>query len=146
MMSLRFVFVLFVCLHVSPVISAQTSTQQDVQKVIRNLFEGFSALNAKLILDECTSDVVILEDGVIWTRDSIMAWENNVKGQPVKRENTFEFHKTEVTDSMAWVYYDNKATFSRNDKSRTVRWLESAVLVKRNGGWKVRMLHSTRLP
>jgi ketosteroid isomerase-like protein len=114
-----------------------------VQQAITGVFDGFSALSLEKIMRHCTPDVTILEDGVVWNADSIATAMKRVQGMDFKRVNSFNFLQTEVRGSTAWTSYYNQADMQINGKARQVRWLESAVLVKEAGGWKVKVLHST---
>lgn len=67
------------------------------------------------------------------------------KNSGIKRVNKFQFIKTEQNENIAWVSYHNTADFSLNEKQQTVNWLESAVLKKESGRWKIKLLHSTRV-
>lgn len=47
---------------------------------------------------------------------------------------------------MAWIAYKNQAVFSFDDKrTKKVYWLESATAILTKNGWKLEMLHSTRM-
>jgi ketosteroid isomerase-like protein len=63
----------------------------------------------------------------------------------MKRVNTIDFIKVTVKGPVAWVSYHNMADIAKKGKQRQVRWLESAVLEKTKGEWKVALLHSTVL-
>jgi hypothetical protein len=54
------------------------------------------------------------------------------KNIPFQRVNRIEFIKTEQIGAMDWVSY-NTGEFKVNNEARTVKWLESAVLVKEKG-------------
>lgn len=45
---------------------------------------------------------------------------------------------------MAWTAWENSGSAGVSTNLRPVRWLESAVLVKNEGTWKIDFLHSTR--
>ncbi len=114
-----------------------------VQQAITGVFDGFSAMSLEKIMRHCTPDLILLEDGVVWNADSIAAAINRMKGVDFKRVNSFDFLQTEVRGNTAWTSYFNQADMQINGTPRQVRWLESAVLVKEAGGWKVKVLHST---
>ncbi len=114
-----------------------------VQQAITGVFDGFSALSLEKTMRHCTPDVTILEHGVVWNADSIAAAFKRMAGVDFKRVNSFNFLQTEVRGNTAWTSYYNQADMQINGKARQVRWLESAVLVKEAGGWKVKVLHST---
>jgi hypothetical protein len=63
-----------------------------------------------------------------------------------KRINTIEIIEIKVENRMAWVAYHNYATFSTDNKIiRKAHWLESATAILTEDGWKLDMLHSTRI-
>jgi hypothetical protein len=126
--------------------AAQTKPSTEalpVQQAITGVFDGFSQLSLEKIMRHCTPDVTILEDGVVWNADSIATAFKRMEGVDFKRVNSFNFLQTEVRGNTAWTSYFNQADVQVNGKARQVRWLESAVLVKEAGGWKVKVLHST---
>lgn len=123
-------------------LSAQSPVDSLHQPIIR-FFDGFSQLNTSLFRENTTADFVLLEAGMIWTNDTLV---NKVKPNPqvlYERKNSFTFLTTEQKGDMAWVSYWNQAVIRRGDQIRNARWLESAVLVRHAGRWKIRMMHST---
>ena len=62
------------------------------------------------------------------------------------RLNKFEFIKTVIDGDRAWTSYWNWATFKQGEKVvRELKWLESATAVRTEEGWRLDMLHSTRV-
>jgi|GEM_PF-4121035 len=54
---------------------------------------------------------------------------------------------TTISFGQVWVAYHNYATFSIDDNiTRKAHWLESATAILTETGWKLEMMHSTRLP
>jgi hypothetical protein len=93
----------------------------------------------------CQADFSLLEDGQVWTIDTL---ENRLKpniGSGLKRVNTIDFINVTVRGPVAWVSYHNTAAIVRNGNERQIRWLESAVLERQKGEWKLSLLHSTVL-
>lgn len=115
------------------------------EEAIYQIFEALSTGDVKRMESVVTPDVKILEHGVVWTMDSIRFYLGKKRPEDFKRVNSFDFFQSEATEKMAFVSYFNRADIHANNKDRTVKWLESAVLVKDKGQWKVKMLHSTRL-
>lgn len=120
-----------------------TPEAKRVQAAITGVFDGFSGLDFGKVMRHATPDVTILEDGVVWNADSISAALSRRSGADFKRTNSFDFLQTEVRGDLAWTSYYNKADFQIDGRSRRVKWLESAVLVKEKDEWKVKLLHST---
>lgn len=63
-----------------------------------------------------------------------------------RRVNSIEIINMKITGKTAWIAYKNTATFYVEDRIvRKAGWLESASAVLTLGGWKLDMLHSTRV-
>jgi hypothetical protein len=125
---------------------AQTGTEhQQVQQVLRLVFEAFSDGSIAKMQEVVTHDVKILETGEVWTLDTIRSYFKKPRPTDFKRINTLDFFQTEVEGKMAFVSYHNTASIHADGNERIVNWLESAVLIKEGKTWKVKMLHSTRL-
>lgn len=127
------------------VLAQSPSEDQKVQDVVVSFFEGLSERNMEKMQECTTPDFTILEHGVIWNIDTLVAFAGRPVPAGFKRINTFDFFQTEVRKDMAFVSYRNKADISKPGEQRTVQWLESAVFVKEGKAWKMKMLHSTRL-
>ena len=46
----------------------------------------------------------------------------------------------------AWITYTNRGSLQDGSGTKSLIWLESAVLRKEEGGWKIQFFHSTRVP
>jgi ketosteroid isomerase-like protein len=126
-------------------VSLQSLAQKDsVEATIIRFFDGLSERNANMIKAHATTDFLLLEDGEVWNIDTLIS-KISAPRRNVKRENSFAFISTEERGNVAWVSYHNTAAFSSGDRQQTVRWLESAVLTRQEGKWKIAVLHSTRL-
>ncbi|MBK9319657.1 MAG: DUF4440 domain-containing protein, partial [Bacteroidetes bacterium] len=109
--------------------------------------EIWSKLNSKNIDKYYTKDFLLLENGEVWNNDSITNYLDNAilrKPNP-KRMNTIEIIDIKIANRMAWIAYQNYATFSTDNKSLKAHWLESATAILTETGWKLEMLHSTRI-
>ena len=144
---LIFLFLLF---HTSAF--SQNSIQSDekqVQNLIQDSFDRiFSAYDSVLLLDFYTADFLLFEQGEIWDMAFIQNYlaRSKANPNPPTRTNRFEFIQTKVEGNRAWVGYWNYATLTQDGKLiREIKWLESATAVKTEKGWRLDMLHSTRV-
>lgn len=132
---------------------AQNSTKpndaQEIQQLIQDSFDSlFSGYRAELLDSFYTPDFLLLEQGEVWDMDFIKTYLEDQSKNPnlVTRTNRFEFIKTEVFGERAWVAYHNWATFTKEGTApREVYWLESASAVRTSEGWRLELLHSTRV-
>jgi hypothetical protein len=128
--------------------SAQAQVAKDktqIEASVIDFFEGMSTLSESQMKAELTPDFILVEHGLIWNADSLITHLKPMIGRNVKRVNRFVFDKTSQTGDHATVVYHNSADFIMGEKKQTVNWLESAVLVKQAGKWKIKLLHSTTL-
>ena len=51
-----------------------------------------------------------------------------------------------VQGNTAWITYINRGSVQDASGKKAVEWLESAVLGKESGVWRIRFFHSTRVP
>jgi len=120
-----------------------------VKKVIIDSFdEIWSNLDSVKIKQYHTDDFLLLEHGEVWNNKTIKDYQKRSlqAGQIPERINKFEFIEVKISGNTAWLAYHNYATFSMKNKVvRNAHWLESATAIKTKSGWKLQMLHSTRV-
>ena len=120
-----------------------TAAQQNVQQVITHFFQTIAERDTTRMLSYCTSDILVLENALLWTRDTLSLKLAQNTAEDYKRINTIAFIRTTVKGKVAWVSYHNEAEIDRNGKHSKVRWLETAILVRKGKEWKISILHST---
>lgn len=114
--------------------------------IIESFDEIWSALDSKNIDKYYTKDFLLLENGEVWNNDSISNYLDKavLKKTIPNRVNSIELIEVKVSNGMAWIAYQNRATFSLENKIiRKAHWLESATAILTEKGWKLQMLHST---
>jgi ketosteroid isomerase-like protein len=144
-MKNRFSLLPFILCITITSLAQKPTEQQQVQQVLHLVFDAFSEGSLTKMEQALTPDVKILETGEVWTLDTIRSHFARPRPADFKRINTLDFFQIEVEGNMAFVSYHNTAAIHANGKDRIVKWLESAVLVRKGNSWKVKMLHSTRL-
>lgn len=130
----------------------QVSNETDITRIKNLIIESFdeiwSKLDAKNIDKYYTKDFLLLENGEVWNNDSIKNYLDNamLRKPNLKRMNSIEVIEIKIANKMAWIAYQNYATFSSDNKIiRKAHWLESATAILTKNGWKLEMLHSTRI-
>lgn len=119
--------------------------KDNIEASVSKFFDGISEIDPDKLRAYAAADFILLEDGHLWNMDTLVTKISGRKNSGIKRVNKFQFIKTEQSGNIAWVSYHNTADFSLNEKQQTVNWLESAVLKKEGGRWKIKLLHSTRV-
>ena len=112
---------------------------------VRNLFAAMSAFDYVSMRSRVTDDFQLLEAGEVWDIGTLIDAIKPGEGSYVRR-NFFSPIRTENNDEVVWVSYWNRATFAVQDTMSEQVWLESVVLIKDRGEWKVQLMHSTPVP
>ena len=122
---------------------AQISEKAEVQQVITRFFDALSVTNIPQMKAEVSDDFILLENGEIWTIDTLANKISRPKPEGYLRQNSFDFITTKIDKNRAYVYYKNKAEISSKTRNATIKWLESAILRKEKGRWRMEFMHST---
>lgn len=118
---------------------------EKVEQAVIKFFDGIAALDATIIRQHSTKDLMILEDGAIWNFDTLTTKLEPLKAVSFSRINQFKFIETVVAGNSAWVAYKNTADMTIDGQKVNKQWLESAFLVKEDNKWQIKLLHSTVL-
>jgi hypothetical protein len=122
---------------------AQTTEKVEVQQVITRFFDALSVANIPQMKAEVLDGFILLENGEIWTIDTLANKISRPKPEGYLRLNSFDFIETKIEKNRAWVYYKNKAEITSKTRNATIKWLESAILRKEKGRWQMELMHST---
>jgi hypothetical protein len=122
---------------------AQISEKAEVQQVITRFFDALSVANIPQMKAEVAEGFILLENGEIWTIDTLANKISRPKPEGYLRQNSFDFITTKIDKNRAYVYYKNKADISSKTRNATIKWLESAILRKEKGRWQMELMHST---
>jgi len=140
-------FLFFVTLSYCQV--SNTPHKIQITNLVQDSFDELWAnLNADSIEKYYTNDFLLLENGEIWNNDSIVNYIKKAKLKTPKsnRINKIEVIAIKIKEKTAWIAYQNYATISvGNEIVRKAHWLESATATLTENGWKLEMLHSTRI-
>lgn len=132
----------------SIVISAEeTQIAKDlIQGAFDDLWGGVDSTKINLYH---TEDFIILEHGEIWDNDRIKVFMRKqlAKENRPKRINKMDYISIEKHGEAINIAYYNDADFMQGDSIvSTFRWLESALAIPTENGWRLKMMHSTRAP
>jgi ketosteroid isomerase-like protein len=132
-------------LHHARLLSAQrsrSSSADDVQAAIRNYYAVWQSRDVSRYRVLLTDDYMLLENG------ERMTVGDDVKMMPKpgsQRSDVFDFRATEIVGEIAYAHWFLESKIVDEKGSGERRWLESGVLRRSQGKWKVALLHSTRI-
>lgn len=120
------------------------------KELIQGSFDDlWGGMDSTKILEYHTEDYYILEHGEIWDNDRVTLFmkERLAKGNLPTRVNRMEYHTIEKYGQAINIAYDNYGDFYEGDSLVWEgHWLESAYLIPTEAGWRIRSMHSTRIP
>jgi hypothetical protein len=129
--------------------SLSPQEEEAAKALIQNIFDDiWSDLDSTKLADYHTDDFYLLEQGEVWGNAEIKDYLRKANARPNRatRTNRMEFISIEKIDDHILIAYDNYADFTRADTLvAQAHWLESAVATPTEQGWKLKMMHSTRV-
>ncbi len=116
-----------------------------VQQAIRDFYAAYSGFDEQKYRAFMTEDYVLLEHGAIIDREADVAGMAK-PGIGFRRTDHLEFHSVTVERDLAYAVYVLRSEIYDDVKAaRSREWLESAILRRVKGNWKLALLHSTRV-
>jgi ketosteroid isomerase-like protein len=119
------------------------------KRVANTISEMFNSLRTDDVatFDSVTEpQLIIFDAGVRFTRESMLYV---IKGQHAAG-HSISWSVTEpdvhISGDTAWIDYVNIGSLTSGSSTQPLTWLESAVLHKSEGRWKIQFLHSTLVP
>ncbi|MDB4438767.1 DUF4440 domain-containing protein [bacterium] len=124
------------------------------KEIAKNLIQGafdnlWGGLDSTKIQDYHTDDFYILEQGEVWDNDRIKGYMRDqlAKEKQTRRVNEMDYLTIEKFGQSINIAYNNKAYFYDGDSLvGQAQWLESALAIPTENGWKLRCMHSTYVP
>ena len=154
---MRYIILLFVLLTACQLPNNSEQDQAltaEEEAIAKELIQGsfdkiWGGVDSNEIVNYHTDDFIILEHGVVWDNDRIKVYirgQHQRENRPL-RKNRMEYISIEKYGASIQMAYHNYAEFVRADTLVGKRqWLESALAVKTEKGWRLKMMHSTRVP
>lgn len=151
--SVFLALVLFSCQPPETSKEEKPITEAEVQ-IAKGLIQGafddlWAAADSTKMSKYHTEDFILLEHGEIWDNDRIREYmrKRNARTNRAKRINKMEYISVEKYGKSMQIAYHNFADFLQADTvAGKGQWLESALAVETPEGWRLKMMHSTRVP
>ena len=120
----------------------------ELEAVKETLFKLYDALNVHdgdAYAALCTPDYRLVEGGEVWDLERELAYLAEGGGPGWSRENRFEFLHTRLAGDHAVLVFELESNVTTRGQRVKLRWLESVTLARTEAGWRVALLHSSRL-
>ena len=117
-----------------------------VKQTIKDVYSIFSvSLDKQKYRALLTDDYLLLENGELLDIEGDIALMPSPESG-YKRTDSFDFRSVKVHGDTAYAVYFLKSEITDNKNgTRNREWLESAILRRAKRGWRMALLHSTRI-
>lgn len=123
-----------------------STAHQPVVDVITKLFAALRDGNSAQLHSIVTPDFYVFDNGVRMDAATLMSAIDNVRAGGKQFAWTVTEPDVHVEHSVAWIAYVNAGSITSGWVVQDQKWLESGVLEKQSGEWKIAFMHSTRAP
>ena len=153
-MRITILLILFLSSCQNPNYEKENPLTKEEEQIAKELIQGsfdkiWGGVDSTEIANYHTADFIILEHGEVWDNDRIRAYirsQHQRENRPL-RKNRMEYTSIEKYGASIQMAYHNYAEFVRADTLvGKGQWLESALAIKTAEGWRLKMMHSTRVP
>jgi hypothetical protein len=148
MVNIQKLKILFLGCMLTATLNAQkvSKEQSTIHQTVEIMFATLTNADTSALKNFVTSNVRFYEYGQVWNMDTLIQKVMQAKAiKDFKRNNSFQFKSTTIHKKTAWTTYYLESIITRNGKLETLNWLETVVLIREKGQWKIDVLHSTRI-
>ena len=133
------------CTHLDQTVCAGSpQAEADIDRTIQALFDALRSEDTAAFQRLTTSSFYAFDVGKRYVGTELVNVVKNAHGRGVQLNWSVGPLDTDVGCNVAWSAWENVGSAGIPPDVRPVRWLESAVLVRQNGDWKVDFFHSQR--
>lgn len=115
-----------------------------VTEVVRSMFAALAANDAGKFRAVIAPDFYAFDVGKRFTGDALLELIKTAHAAGNVYVWTVNEPDVHISGDIAWIAYVNRGSIKDASGTEDVTWLESAVLQKEKGAWRIRFLHSTR--
>ena len=120
--------------------------QAQVVEVMRSMFVALAAEDIPKLRAILAPGFYAFEAGGRITGDALIDLMKKAHAAGKVYVWTVNDSEVHIDGSMAWITYLNRGSIKDSSETKNVSWLESAILRKEAGNWRIQFLHSTRMP
>jgi hypothetical protein len=143
---MKLITILAIALLNSSALYSQSKTDSvAIVKLLRNDYLALGNSDIEAHYKNCSNDYLLIENGEIWNLEKEVEYMKTNIGSKTTRTDQLDFMTVKVSRRFGYVVYDLRTEITINGKTNNYHSIESAVLNKHSGGWKIKLIHSTKL-
>ncbi len=117
-----------------------------VPEVVRSMFVALSAEDIPKLRSLIAPNFYAFDAGGRINGDALIDLIKKAHAAGKVYAWTVNEPEVHIDGSTAWVTYINRGSIKDASETKNVSWLESAILRKEKGNWRIQFFHSTRMP
>jgi hypothetical protein len=134
------------CLMGSAQASPAPADEEAVAQTLRLMYVALTKDDAAQLRTVTTADFYAFDGGEKLTGDELVALIKKLHAAGKTFVWTVTEPKVRIENAVSWITYLNRGSVQDAAGKKATSWLESAVLLKEAGIWRIQFFHSTRVP
>jgi ketosteroid isomerase-like protein len=129
--------------------AARTSSmtaEEAVAQTLRLMYVALANEDTAQLRAVITPDFYAFDGGERFNGDELMTLIKSLHAAGKTIVWTVPEPTVRIEGTVAWITYTNRGSSQDAAGKKDVSWLESAVLLKEAGTWRIQFFHSTRVP
>jgi ketosteroid isomerase-like protein len=123
-----------------------TDAQSQIVDRVNSMFTALQTDDAARLNSILAPDFYMFDGGHRFNGEAIMIQIKTLQDSGRRFEWSVTQPDIHISGNTAWIAYVNEGSITDASGRVNQQWLESAFLEKRAGIWKIRFVHSTRVP
>ncbi len=120
--------------------------EEAVAQTLRLMYVALTKEDTAQLRAVTTADFYAFDGGEKMTGDELMSLIKSLHAAGKTFVWTVTEPRVRIENAVAWITYLNRGSVQDAAGKKDVSWLESAVLLKEGGTWRIQFFHSTRVP
>ena len=128
------------------VCDSSPADQADVVETMRAMYAAATVDDLEKMHSVTTADFYAFDGGKRFDGDALFELVKSAHAAGTVFVWTVTEPDVHLSCNVAWISCVNQGSVKNSSGTTKMTWLESAVLVKEKGAWRIRFFHSTRAP
>jgi ABC-type glycerol-3-phosphate transport system substrate-binding protein len=130
----------------SPACAATPADQTQIVETVHTMYAAAATDDLAKFHTVAAPDFYAFDGGTRYDGDALMNTLKSLHASGKVYVWTVIQPHVESDCHLAWITYINRGSIKDASGTKNLTWLESAVLEKQAGAWRIRFFHSTRVP
>lgn len=140
---MKYIFLFFLSFLSVNVFSQEKNDSIAIVRLIMDDYKTMGTWNLKKHLENATDSYLLIEKGEVLTLKMESDYYKSNAHRIIDRKDLFAFKHVRITGNYAYAVYNLKSDILENGKMNTWNWIESVIVRKIKGKWKIELIHST---